>query len=223
MPKTMHRVGLVCASLWITGACGGGDDDDGQGTVAAGSSSSSGDDDSTSTATSASAGEPTTTETTADQGGSEADTAGESSSDGSDGSSSDGGGSDTGAAADPNYPPSDQGPCPPGYTSSPSIGNVCLAPCMAADDPIEACVQPLTGTGPAACGLVSMMSSLDPCETLGEPCENGEVCMLIDDMPDPVCSAVPDFCGIICSLAMMQFDCPDGMQCNDSNGLCVYP
>jgi hypothetical protein len=220
MPKTMYRVGLVCVAVWIAGGCGGGDDD-GESTNAAGSSSSSGGDESTSTATSTSTAGPTTLATTEE--GSESDDGDQSSSTAGDESSSEEGGSDTGDASDPNYPPSDPGPCPPGYVSSPSIGNVCLAPCMRADDPIEACVQPLTGTGPAACALVSMMSSLTPCETLGEPCENGEVCMMLDQNPDPVCSAKPDFCGIVCSLDGMQFTCPDGMQCNDSNGLCTYP
>ena len=50
----------------------------------------------------------------------------------------------------------------------------------------------------------ALMSSNDPCKTLGEPCDNGEVCLMIDGMPDPVCSAVPDFCGIICNLEGMQ-------------------
>lgn len=221
MSKNMHRVGLVCVAMWIAGGCGGGDDDGGS-TNAAGSSSSSGGDESTSTTPSTTTAEPTTLATT-EQGSESSDDGDESSSTAGDESSSEAGGSDTGDASDPNYPPSEPGPCPPGYVSSPSIGNVCLAPCMRADDPIEACVQPLTGTGPAACALVSMMSSLTPCETPGDPCENGEVCMLLDDMPDPVCSAMPDFCGIVCSLDGMQFTCPDGMQCNDSNGLCTYP
>jgi hypothetical protein len=213
MTKTMHRIGLA---LGIASACGDVEDD-GDNTAAGDTSSSSGGDEKTTAATTASA--ETSTTTTAAEEESESSAANESSSEGGDESSSD----DTGGGVDPNYPPSDPGPCPRGYVSSPSIGNVCLAPCMVADDPIEACVQPLSGTGPAACGLVSMMSSLTPCETLGEPCENGEVCLMVDEMPDPVCSAVPDFCGIICTLGEMQFTCPDGMQCNDSNGLCVYP